>query len=299
VTAEWTGYRSQSGSEKGWTDRQKYRGMMHEAKSQVAVLYFHGGAYYLMGPATHRPTTAKIAKYTKGRCLSIRYRLEPQNPFPAALLDGLVSYLNLLYPTNDFDTFHTAVPVSQIVFAGDSSDGNLVLALQTILELHRQGQHTLVWNGVEREILLPSGVACNSAWADITRSMPSCEENAKFYYLPTPSTHPDGMSFPICKIWPPSPPQKNFFVKDEMLCLPLVSPLTARDWSGAPPMWMCTGQELLTDEYKHVMAKAARQGIVVQFEEWEGMPHCCVMVLMNTQPSRRCFKSVAEFARNL
>ena len=298
VTAEWTGYCSQSVSKKGWTDRQKYRGIMHEAKSQVTVLYFHGGAYYLMDPATHRPTTAKIAKYTKGRCLSIRYRLAPQNPFPAALLDGLVSYLNLLYPTNDFDTFHKAVPPSQIVFAGDSAGGNLALVLlQTILELHRQGQHIVVWNGVERDIPLPSGVACNSAWADVTRSMPSCEENAKFDYIPTPSTHPDGMAFPICEIWPASPPRKNFFAEDEMLCHPLVSPLAARDWSGAPPMWMCTGQELLTDEDKHVAAKAARQGVVVQLEEWEGMPHCFAMVILNTEPSRRFFKSISEFIR--
>jgi hypothetical protein len=62
-------------------------------------------------------------------------------------------------------------------------------------------------------------------------------------------------------------------------------------------MWMCTGQELLTDEDKHVAAKAARQGVVVQLEEWEGMPHCFAMVILNTEPSRRFFKSISEFAR--
>jgi acetyl esterase/lipase len=72
--------------------------------------------------------------------------------------------------------------------------------------------------------------------------MASCEENAKFDYIPTPSAHPDGMAFPICEIWPASPPRKNFFAEDEMLCHPLVSPLGARDWSGAPPMWICTVQ---------------------------------------------------------
>jgi alpha/beta hydrolase fold len=105
------------------------------------------------------------------------------------------------------------------------------------------------------------------------------------------------MAFPICEIWSASPPRKNFFAEDEMLCHPLVSPLAARDWSGAPPMWMCTGQELLTDEDKHVAAKAARQGVVVQLEEWEGMPHCFAMVILNTEPSRRFFKSISEFAR--
>ena len=71
---------------------------MKECKSPVTVLYFHGGAYYLLDPSTHRPTTKKLAKLTGGRCYSVRYRLAPQNPFPAALLDALVSYLTLLYP---------------------------------------------------------------------------------------------------------------------------------------------------------------------------------------------------------
>jgi hypothetical protein len=116
VEAEWTGNCGDGISKKGMTEKEKFEGMMKEAPSRITVLYFHGGAYYLMDPATHRPTVTKIAKYTRGRCLSVRYRLAPQNPFPAALLDGLVAYLNLLYPPEG--SFHSPVPASEIVFAG-------------------------------------------------------------------------------------------------------------------------------------------------------------------------------------
>lgn len=167
--------------------------------------------------------------------------------------------------------------------------------LQTLLEFRRHNLE-IVWNGEERKILLPAGVAVNSAWLDLTRSMPSCEKNAKWDYLPTPSTHPDGMEFPPCELWPTSPPRKNFFAEDSMLHHPLVSPLAAKDWTGSPPLWMSTGQELLTDEDKHVAAKAARQGVKVQFEEWEGMPHCFCMILTGTTPSKKCFKNWAGFA---
>jgi hypothetical protein len=34
--------------------------------------------------------------------------------------------------------------------------------------------------------------------------------------------------------------------------------------------------------------------VVVQFEEWEGMPHCFAMVILNTEPSRRFFKSISR-----
>lgn len=295
VQAEWTGYCHDGVSKKGMSEKQKYQGMMNEAPSRITVLYFHGGAYYLMDPSTHRPTVAKLAKYTRGRCLSVRYRLAPKYPFPAALLDGLVAYLNLLYPPPG--SLHGPISASEIVFAGDSSGGNLILALlQTLLQFQRQDRR-IVWNGIEHAIPLPAGVAANSAWADITRSMPSCETNSKYDYLPTPSSHPDGMEFPKCAIWPANPPRKNFFAEDDMLCHPLVSPLAAKDWTGSPPLWMSTGQELLSDEDKHVASRAARQGVAVHFEEWEGMPHCFCMILMGTKPSKKCFKSWAEFMK--
>ncbi len=120
VEAEWTGYRAKAAlgsplppiSEEG-----KYAEMMKECRSCPTILYFHGGAYYLGDPATHRPLTRKLARLTRGRVYSVRYRLAPQHPFPSAILDALVSYFTLLYPPPG--SVHEAVPASGIVFAGD------------------------------------------------------------------------------------------------------------------------------------------------------------------------------------
>ena len=120
VEAEWTSYRSGAQSKDQLPpipEREKYEELMKEVKSPVTVLYLHGGAYYLCDPSTHRPMTKRLAKLTGGRCYSIRYRLAPQNPFPAALLDALVSYLTLLYPPPN--AFHESVDAKHIVFAGD------------------------------------------------------------------------------------------------------------------------------------------------------------------------------------
>ncbi|KAJ4161121.1 hypothetical protein NW765_005972 [Fusarium oxysporum] len=67
VEAEWTGYRS--GVARGAplpdvSERERYHGMMQECKKPTTVLYLHGGAYYLCDPATHRPTTKKLAQLT-------------------------------------------------------------------------------------------------------------------------------------------------------------------------------------------------------------------------------------------
>lgn len=120
VQAEWTGYRASASSQDPLppiTDREMYDEMMREVTQPTTVLYLHGGAYYLCDPVTHRPTTKRLAKLTGGRCYSVRYRLAPQHPFPAALLDALVSYLALLYPPPG--AYHEAVRPEHLVLAGD------------------------------------------------------------------------------------------------------------------------------------------------------------------------------------
>ncbi len=298
VEAEWTGYRAgatKQSAELRIPEEQKYKKMMSEVTSPTTILYFHGGAYYLMDPATHRATTKKLAKLTKGRCLSVRYRLAPQNPFPSALLDALVSYFTLLYPPAG--SYHTPVEAKRIVFAGDSAGGNLSLVLlQTLLEFRRQGLK-ITWNGEEREVPLPAGVATCSAWADITHSSPSCETNSTYDYLPSRNTHPEGMEFPPCDVWPANPPRKNLYAEDSMLCHPLVSPLAAKSWDGSCPMYNETGQELLADEDKYLAMKAASQGVTVVFEEYEAMPHCFAMILETLPAASTFFNGWSQFIK--
>ncbi|KAL2063023.1 hypothetical protein VTL71DRAFT_6095 [Oculimacula yallundae] len=295
VEAEWVGYRAgatKTSAELRTGEEEKYKEMMKEVESPTTVLYFHGGAYYLMDPVTHRPTTKKLAKITKGRCLSVRYRLAPQNPFPAALLDALLSYLTLLYPPPG--SFHTPVPSSNIVFAGDSAGGNLSLVLlQAILELNRQNLK-IHFNGEERDVPIPAGVATCSPWTDITHSSPSCLTNRKYDYLPSLS-ETSTSRYPADSIWPASPPRKNLYAEDAVLCHPLVSPLSAKSWEGSCPLYIETGQELLTDEAKHVAAKAAKQGVKVVYEEFEAMPHCFAMLLEQLPASRMFFDGWAAF----
>lgn len=298
VEAEWTGYRAgatKMSPELRIPEEQKYAELMKEVTSPATILYFHGGAHYLLDPASHRPTTSKLAKLTKGRCFSVRYRLSPQNPFPAALLDCLVSYFTLLYPAPG--SFHTPVKPEYIVFSGDSAGGNLCMALlQTLLEFRRQNIK-IRWNDEDREIPLPAGIACNSAWMDITHSSPSCNTNAKYDYLPSRLAHPKGMDFPPCPIWPADPPRKNIYAEDAVLCHPLVSPLAAKSWEGSCPLWIETGQELLSDEDKYVAMKAARQGVKVVYEEFEAMPHCFAIIMENLEGSRKCFDSWSGFIK--
>lgn len=120
VEGEWQGVRPDAGDDEpqpAIPDSEKYKQLLESCTSNATTLYFHGGGYYFGDPGTHRKTTVKLAELTGGRVFSVRYRLAPQNAFPAALVDALVSYLTLLYPPPG--AFHEAIPAEEIVLSGD------------------------------------------------------------------------------------------------------------------------------------------------------------------------------------
>ena len=303
VEAEWTGYRANVDSQRprpDLTEAQHYERLMAEVKSDITILYFHGGAFFLMDPATHRDPTSHIAKLTGGRVLSIRYRLAPQHAFPSALLDALIAYLSLLYPPPG--SYHSAVPAFHIAFSGDSAGGGLCLALvQLLLQINRSSSpgQTISFHGhtVTLPLPLPAGCATQSPWIDMTRSMPSVNLNAEYDYLPPPLTREKASTFPHCDVWPTDPPRGDLYCDVSMLCHPLVSPVAAKDWSGSCPLFFAYGEEMLADETQVVAARASRQGVRVIAEQWEAMPHCFAMIFLGSPMSKKCFTDLTNFCK--
>ncbi|GAP87017.1 putative lipase esterase [Rosellinia necatrix] len=295
VEAEWTGYRRGATRESrppAIPEAEKYGEMMKECSNATTVLYFHGGAYYLCDPATHRQFAKRLAKAMGGRVYSVRYRLAPQHPFPAALLDALVSYLTLLYPPPG--SLHEAVSPRDIVFGGDSAGGNLALALtQTILQLRRRNVK-IAWFGVRRSVPLPAGITLFSPWLDIVQSMPSWSRNQSWDYLPEPSAQ-ERSPPPADAAWPARPARRHLYVDDALRLHPLVSAHLARSWAGAPPVWVSCGWECLADEDRYLVAKLRADGVAVAFEEYEAMPHVFAAVLPRLPASERCVQGWAEF----
>lgn len=305
VEVEWTGYRPDAGKTDPMPDiseQERYDHLMAEPTrtSETTILYFHGGAYYLCDPSTHRSVTSRLAKESHGRVCSVRYRLAPQTAFPGQLLDALLVYLSLLYPPPG--SLHTATPATKIVFGGDSAGGNLSFALlQFLLQLHREAKSqtpTVLFHGREVSVPLPAGATANSGWFDITRAFPSITSNAQFDYLP-PVQHDENIAsrFPADSVWPAHPPRGDLFCDLSLLDHPLASVAAAQSWEGSPPLYLCTGQEMLTDEEKIVAATAARQGVKVRWEQYEAMPHVFAMLLPALKTSDQCLRSWGEFCR--
>jgi acetyl esterase/lipase len=283
VGAEWVGFRdgvSDNEAEPAISEKDKYDNLIKEAKSRITILYFHGGSNYLMDPVSTRPVASKYATTAGGRVFSIRYRLAPQGPFPAALLDALVAYLSLLYPPPG--AFHDPVPAASIVVCGDSAGGNISMSLlQLLLQMHRSAPvgefPTVKFHGADVSVPLPAGVALNSPSLDLTRSMHWDSAYSQFDYLPPPSFSP--AQSPPCDAWPTDPKRVDLWCEGSALSHPLVSPLSAKSWEGSPPIFMVCGEELLTYECKIVARNLAAQGVPVMWEQYEAMPHCFALFL--------------------
>ena len=73
-----------------------------------------------------------------------------------------------------------------------------------------------------------------------------------------------------------------------MICHPLVSPATALDWAGAPPVWFAIGEERMSDGAKAVAQAMANQGVTVQWEEYKHMPHNWPVLFSRLWQATRC-----------
>ncbi|MCJ1356028.1 MAG: hypothetical protein MMC33_006022 [Icmadophila ericetorum] len=227
-------------------------------------------------PGRYHPLATKLATLTGGRCLSFRYRLAPQNPFPAALLDCLVCYLSLLYPPPG--SFHESAPASSIVFAGDSAGACLALALTQLL-LSTQSSK-VNFHGRSVELPLPSGIAVLSAGLDFTLALPSWMKFAAndIFFDTWSMLDPN---YTPCSVWPANPPRGHPYCEISMMDHPLTAPMMASNWRGAPPMWFAGGQERFADSAKVAAEQAARQGVSVRYEEYEEMPHDFPILSLN------------------
>lgn len=155
--------------------RADYNARQREKKKcRRIMLYVHGGAYFFGSVDEHRYQLQRHARKLQARVFAPRYRLAPQFPFPCGMLDCLAAYLYLL-------TIHEP---SEIILAGDSAGGGMVLSILCLLR--------------DQQMPLPAGAILISPWVDLTHSFPSLSREDGFDYIP-----PHGFMHKPSRSWPP------------------------------------------------------------------------------------------------
>ncbi|KAF7620762.1 Alpha/Beta hydrolase protein [Aspergillus flavus] len=244
VGVEFIGPRSQvpdDAPEPDIPEEEKLRALLQECNSELTILYAHGGGLYFSSPAQYRASSIGLAKLTGARVASIKYRLTPSHTFPASILDILVAYASLLYPLAGAP--YPAVPADQIILAGNSAGANITLGLMKLL--------------LEVQKLPPSDATFDS----MDSLLPSLSQPVLRYH-------------PTHSIWPASPPREVPYCVAATLDHELVSPAAVEDWTGSPPMWFACGcEERGVNGNRVVASQAAKSGVTVIWNEYEGMPH--------------------------
>ncbi|KAJ3340936.1 hypothetical protein HDU93_006021 [Gonapodya sp. JEL0774] len=121
------------------------------------LIYYHGGGYCIMSPLTHRSITVNIA-LEDIRVLSVDYRMGPEHPYPAAVVDAVNAVRFVLA---------SGVPASKIVLSGDSAGGGLTIA--TALYLRDQDVIPQV-----------AGTVAISPWVDLSGNSPTIALGEEF-----------------------------------------------------------------------------------------------------------------------
>ncbi|MHA6760952.1 alpha/beta hydrolase [Streptacidiphilus sp. PAMC 29251] len=200
------------------------------------ILFFHGGCWVFGSPATGLRLTAALVRRTGVRAISVDYRLAPEDPFPAAVEDGLAAYRDLL---------DQGVPAEQIVLAGESAGGGI--SITTLLTAREAG------------LPLPAAAVTFSAALDTTRS----GESMTTKHDADPILNHAELTAVFGHYLAGQDPEQ-----------PLLSPALHADLTGLPPLLLQAGSnEVLLDDSTRLAVRAAAAGVDVQLDVTADVPH--------------------------
>ncbi len=219
------------------------------------IYYIHGGGFVQGEAAWGHFCAVNIAKESKKNIVAVTYRLAPEYRFPVGVNDCIAAYEWML---------EQGIKAENIVFLGESSGGNLVLAA--------------VLGCRQRNLPLPAGIAAVSPVVNLKFDFPSYKERAeRECILPY---NQDRFA-------------QHCYMQDEDLENPLASPYFG-DCTGFPPVFLgVSTEEVLFDDSIRMHEKLLKEGVDSRLVVWEGMWHTFYM--MDFPESFTVFKQISEF----
>ncbi len=97
--------------------------LVADARHDHRLVYLHGGGWIAGGLYSHRAMCAHLARRSGCAVLSVDYRLAPEHPFPAGLVDSLTAIRWTAHNGPD-----GSGAGKHLALAGDSAGGNLAAA---------------------------------------------------------------------------------------------------------------------------------------------------------------------------
>jgi epsilon-lactone hydrolase len=236
-----------------------YEWLIPQSTAPRRVLFhIHGGGFVFPLYNPSRYTTAYLAREAHTRALLVDYRLAPEHPFPAALLDCVAAYRWL--------TREAGCQPEDIVFTGESAGGNLVVT--TLLALREAGDP------------MPAGAAAICPALDF-------EARGTFYHQNDVMSHPRFAMLHLDAYRGRSNPRD-----------PLLSPLYADLRDLPPMLIQVGGNEIFRWGAEALHARATEQGVRATLRVWPGMWHFWHMYAPWLPEARGAMKEIADFVNS-
>ena len=206
-----------------------------------AILHWHGGCYVVGSPEADAAITAPLCIATGSPVWSLDYALAPEQPYPAAVEEGVACYRQLLQ----------LYPAKRITMTGSSSGASLATAV--LLQAMDEG------------LPMPAALGLLSPWADLARVGDT--------YLTL-----DGIA-PVIDYEHTLEHAAKAYAGGHGFDLPLLSPVHADYPAEFPPVLIQTGtRDLLLSNCARLHRKMRAGGVVAELSVYEGMWHSFQMM---------------------
>ena len=228
------------------------------------IFYIHGGGFTTGDSRERRMFTYYAVDHLGYDCISINYRLAPENKWPMQIHDCFTAYENVLkmgYGPED------------IVFCGESAGGTLVLSLALLCK--------------ERGRPQPKAVLAFSPATDNCRDLPSHRNNIKTDYMLR-----DMVAKGITHVL------YDHQAAEEELMDPLISPYYG-DYEGLPPIHIsASDSETLYDDTMILYEKLKKEGHRVDLDVQHGVCHA-YQIMPYMPEAKKTLKKAFDFLEEI
>jgi acetyl esterase/lipase len=228
-----------------------------QKKASGVLFYLHGGSYFFgSARSTHCELMARLAFDTGHEVVGPDVRFSPEHRYPAQLDDALAAYEALL---------RAGTPASEIILCGDSSGGNLALALA--LRLRDRGRD------------LPRALVLISPWVDLEMPGASFQTNLRYDF---------GRRQELVR-------HANAFAGILPLSDPRLSP-THADLRGLCPSLVVLGElEIPHDDIMSFAGKLKVAGVDTQVHVAATMPHAPPAMAALHPEGARAVRAIVDY----
>lgn len=231
-------------------------GSPENGKPRAAILYIHGGGYVQGSAKAYRGFVSQIVSRTNIAAFVLDYPLAPEASLPTAPNTALAAWNWLV-----------AQGFKKIAIVGDSAGGGL--SLVTLSQLVKSSG----------SISPIAGVAF-SPWADLSFSGASMTDAS----VVDPLIGYEYLQDCAAK-----------YLGTTSATDPLASPLLG-DLHGLPPLLIQVGtDERLLDDSRQYAERAAKAGVSVKLQVWEGMHHVFQLDVAHIESSRKALDDAGRF----